>query len=66
MGNMFQHPLLIQNGCENLLRAQATRLMVTLYIINPYELRKEAKPHGENTPEKMDMKEKPKSVYTPN
>ena len=56
MGNMFQHPPLIQNVGEQLLRAQATRLMVTLYIINPYELRKEAKTHVENTPKKMYMK----------
>ena len=60
---MFQQPHLSQNVCEQLLRAQATRLMVTLYIINPYELRKEAKPHGENPPSRMDMKEKPKYVY---
>ena len=38
--------------------------MVTLYIINPYELRNESKPQGENPMEKMDMKEKPKYVYT--
>ena len=63
---MFQHPPLSQNVCEKLLRAQATRLMVTFYIINPYELRKEEKPHGENSPLRMDMKEKPKYVYTPN
>ena len=38
-------------------RAQETRLMVTLYIIDPYELRKEEKPHGENPPSKIEMKE---------
>ena len=47
---MFQNPPLSQNVGEKLLRAQETRLMATLYIINPYELRKEAKPHGENPP----------------
>ena len=66
MGIMFQHSTLIQNVCEELLRAQATKIMVTLYISNPYELRKEEKSHGENPPLKMDMKEKPKFVYTPN
>ena len=30
--------------------------MVTLYIINLYELRKEEKTHGENPPSKKDMK----------
>ena len=50
MGNMFQHPPLIQNVSDQLLRAQETILMVNLYIINPCELRKEEKPHGENPP----------------
>ena len=50
MGIMFEHPYLSQNVCEKLLRLQATRLMVTLCIIDPYELRKVAKPHGENAP----------------
>ena len=58
---VFQHPPLIQNSFEKLLRAQATSCMVTLYIIDPYEPRKEEKPHGENPPSKMDMKEKPES-----
>ena len=54
MGNMLQHPPppppLIQNVCDQLLRAQAIRLMVNLYIINPYELRKEENEHGGNPP----------------
>ena len=47
---MFQHPPLKKNVCEKLLRAQVTSIMVSLYIIDPYELRKEEKPHGENPP----------------
>ena len=50
MGNMFQHPTLRQSACEKLSRDQETRLMVTVYIIDPYELRKEPKPHEENPP----------------
>ena len=63
MGNMFQHPPLRKNVCEQLLRAQEIRLMLTLYIIDPYEVGKEEKPHGKILPQKWTWKRN-KKLYT--
>ena len=51
---------------EAKIRAQETRPMVTLYIINPYELRKEEKPCGKKNNLKNGHERKEKNAFQTN